>query len=350
MTGAATPARGPGSGPERTAGPTLAGMRAAQARVAPDLIRTPLLRIPAPVPGFGAEPAELALKLEFLQRTGTFKARGALNVLRTLDAEALRAGVTAVSAGNHAIAVAFAARTVGVSAKVVMHRAADPARVALCRTYGAEVVLADDIAAAFGEVARIRDEEGRTFVHPFDGVRTWEGTGTVGLELIEDLPQPPELVLVAIGGGGLMAGVGAAVRALAPEARIIGVEPTGADGMRRSLAAGAALEWVEVDTVADSLGAPMHTPGVVAAVAEVAHEIVTVDDDALQAAVAGAYDAWRFALEPAAAAVLAALQGPLAERTRGRRVAAVLCGSNLSEDRFARFLARGRAVASPDAA
>ncbi|MEX2501746.1 MAG: pyridoxal-phosphate dependent enzyme [Trueperaceae bacterium] len=327
-------------------GPTLEGIRAAHARVAPHLIRTPVLHLPAPVPLPEVAPASLDLKLEFLQRTGTFKARGALNAALTLPTEALRAGVTAASAGNHAIAVAFAARVAGTSAKVVMHRAADPARVALCRAYGAEVVLADDIDDAFRTVMRIRDNEGRAFLHPFDGIRTWEGTGTVGLELLEDVAQPPEVVLVAIGGGGLMAGVGAAVRALAPAATLIGVEPTGADGMRRSLERGRALERVEVDTVADSLGAPLHTQDVVDAVAAVCDRIVTVDDDALCRAVADAYDAWRFALEPAAAAVLAALQGPLAAEIRDRRVAAIVCGSNLSEERFASFLARGREVAA----
>ncbi|MDZ7802069.1 MAG: pyridoxal-phosphate dependent enzyme [Trueperaceae bacterium] len=323
--------------------PTLEAIREAQTRLAPYLLRTPVHAVPSPaeVPAVGD--GTLFLKLEFLQRTGTFKARGALNTLLTLPEEARARGVTAVSAGNHAIAVAYAAAVTGISAKVVMHRAADPVRVAACERHGAEVILADDIGEAFARVDEIRQQEGRTFVHPFDGERTREGTGTVGLEIAEQI-DAPDVVLVAVGGGGLLAGIGAAIRALHPSCEVIGVEPEGAPGLTHSLAQGAPLARVDVDTVADSMGAPMHTADTFEACRVVVDRMVLVSDDQLCRAMAGAYDAWKFALEPAGAATLAAAAGPLRSDLEGRRVVAVLCGSNIGEGRFMELLARGRAA------
>lgn len=324
--------------------PTMDAIYAARERLAPRLLRTPVHVVPAPaeVPAMGE--GTLFLKLEFLQRTGTFKARGALNTLLTLSEDERRHGVTAVSAGNHAIAVAFAAAVTGVSAKVVMRRAADPVRVAACRGYGAEVVLTDDIGEAFARVDDIQRREGRVFVHPFEGPRTLEGTGTVGLEITEQV-EAPDVVLVAVGGGGLIAGVGAAVKAAFPACEVIGVEPEGAAGLTRSLEAGRPVSHVDVDTVADSMGAPMHTEGTFMACRAVVDRTVLVGDDALCRAMTVAYDAWKFALEPAGAAALAAAAGPLADELSGRRVVALLCGSNIGEGRFAELLARGRALA-----
>src|SRR5690348_18341932 len=177
------------------------------------------------------------LKLELFQHTGTFKARGALLNAMALPDDAKRLGVTAVSAGNHAIAVAFAARSVGTTAKVVMPKTANASRVAMCRAYGAEVVLTDDVYAAFEEVERIQQDEGRTFIHPFEGERTVLGTATVGYELcnqVDDL----DAVIVPVGGGGLIAGVACAVKQMQPRCKVYGVEPAGADSLSRSFAAG----------------------------------------------------------------------------------------------------------------
>lgn len=326
------------------AGPTPAAIAAARERIAPHLAPTPIHRLRDAATDRLVGDGEVHLKLELLQRTGSFKARGALNTLLTLSEGDRRRGVVAVSAGNHAIAVAFAAQVVGAPATVVMHRAADPYRVAACRGQGAEVILADDIADAFATMERIRDEEGRVPVHPFEGARTLEGTATVGAEIAEQVPGV-ELAIVAVGGGGLIAGIGAALRAAAPGCRVVGVEPTGAAGLAASFAAGRAADAVEVDTIADSMGAPMHTAGTFEVCREVVDELVTVDDDAMCAAMAFGYDAVKLALEPAGAASLAALLGPLRGQAAGTRTVAVLCGSNIGEATFARYLARGRRAA-----
>lgn len=322
--------------------PTAADVEAVAAAIAPYVDVTPVHRIDPQVwrtsVGDDDGPAETWVKLEFLQRTGTFKARGAVNLATRLSDDERRRGVTAVSAGNHAIAVAYAARVVGTSAKVVMPATADPIRVARCEAYGARVVRVDGIDGAFAEVRRIVEEEGRTFLHPFEGPRTLEGTATVGMEIARQV-EGADAVVVAVGGGGLIAGVGSALRRWAPSCQVIGVEPTGASGMTRSLLAGRALERVEVDTIADSMGPPMHTEGTFSVCQQVVDGMVTVDDDALRRAMAFAFDALRFALEPAGAAAFAAVHGPLREWVRGKKVVVLACGSNVGRRRWCETVA-----------
>ena len=154
-----------------------------------------------------------------------------------LAPESLARGVTAVSAGNHAIATAWAARELGTHAKLVMFASANPARVAKVRRYGGEVVIVPDVAQAFETAKRIEAEEGRTFVHPYEGPRTARGTATLGLEWLEQVPDL-DAMIVPIGGGGLIAGIACAVKQLRPDCLVLGVEPTGADSMWRSFAAG----------------------------------------------------------------------------------------------------------------
>ena len=185
-----------------TAPLTLQEIQDAATKLAGRVVRTPVHRLHSAEldQAVGAE-TELQLKLELLQLTGTFKARAALLNVLALSAAAHSRGVTAISAGNHAIAVAFAAAAAGVSAKVVMIATANPLRVALCRSHGAEVVFAPDAHAGFAMVERIAAEEGRTFIHPFEGRTTALGTATLGLELCEQLPGL-QAVIVPIGGGG----------------------------------------------------------------------------------------------------------------------------------------------------
>ena len=278
---------------------------------------------------------QVLLKLELFQYTGTFKARGALLNTLALDEEARSRGVTAVSAGNHAIATAFAARTVGTSAKVVMPKTANPARVAACRAYGAEVVLMDDVYAAFEEVERIRKEEGRTFVHPFEGELTVLGTATVGYELARQV-QDLDAVIVPIGGGGLIAGIACAVKQMQPQCKVYGVEPVGADSMSRSFRAGSPQRLERVDTIADSLAAPYALPYTYGLARRYVDDIVTIPDVAMQQAMGLLFAAMKLAVEPAAAAATAALCGPLRERLEGQRVAVIVCGSNIDLPGFAR--------------
>lgn len=322
--------------------PNLDAIRAAQRRIDPHVITTPTLAWHAPRFAAASGVDDLVLKLEFLQRTGSFKARGALNNLLTLGESERAAGVVSVSAGNHAIALGYACAITGTSAKVVMPRTANPARIAKARDHGAEVVLVDDVSSAFAAMERLQTQEGRTFVHPFEGLATVTGQATLGLELLQQV-SALDAVVVAVGGGGLIAGIGSAVKALAPRCRVIGVEPTGAAGLTRSLEIGAPLERVDVDTIADSMGAPRHEPVSFAICQQVVDEMVLVDDDTLRLGMAWAFEELKFALEPAGAATLAALVGPLAGALRGQRVAAVLCGSNIDAATFQTHLAQGLA-------
>jgi threonine dehydratase len=197
----------------------------------------------------------VVLKEELFQRAGSFKVRGALAVMRDLSPDVLARGVTAVSAGNHAMAVAYAAGVLGTSAKVVMPKTANPFRVERCRAMGAAVELADDVHQAFARVKQIEQEEGRTFVHPFEGPLTALGSGTLGLELVEQA-GPLDAVIVPVGGGGLCAGVSAAVKLASPKTQVFGVEPEGADTMRRSFAA-----VCSVKTLRSSLSAAVGAMG-----------------------------------------------------------------------------------------
>jgi threonine dehydratase len=281
---------------------------------------------------------EVLLKLELFQATGTFKARGALlNVLGLTPAQRER-GVTAISAGNHAIAVAFAAAQVGVSAKVVMISTANALRVALCKSYGAEIVFAPDAHAGFTLVDRLAQEEGRTLIHPFEGRTTALGTATLGLELCEQIPGL-EAVIIPIGGGGLCAGVASAVKLLAPGCEVYGVEPEGADSMHRSFAAGQPQGIERVATIADSLGAPYALPFSFDLCRRHVTELVRVSDDELRAAMRFLLRNAKLAVEPAGAAATAALLGPLRARVPGTRAAVIVCGSNIDEATYARLIA-----------
>ncbi|MDH3619774.1 MAG: threonine/serine dehydratase [Gammaproteobacteria bacterium] len=278
---------------------------------------------------------EVRAKLEFLQRTGTFKARGALATLHGLSDAEKAAGVTAVSAGNHAIATAYAARALGTTAKVVMIGTANPLRIASCRAMGAEVVLVDDVHEAFDVAERIQAEEGRYFVHPFEGPKIALGTGTVGVEICEQVPDFDSLI-VPIGGGGLIAGIANAVKQLRPDCEIIGVEPFGADSMYRSRQTGAAQSLETVSTIADSLGAPFAMPYSFALTEANVDRLVRVDDDELRRTMGFLFRTMKLAVEPACAASTAALLGPLRDDLRGNRVVVVMCGSNIDWDTFER--------------
>lgn len=280
----------------------------------------------------------VVLKEELFQRTGSFKARGALAVMLDLEPATLARGVTAVSAGNHAMAVAYAASVLGTTAKVVMPKTASPFRIAGSRELGAEVELTEDVHVAFDRVREIERSEGRHFVHPFEGPLTALGTATLGLEFVEQAPGL-DAVIVPIGGGGLAAGVAAAVKLASPRTRVYGVEPAGADSMHRSFAAGSPQKIEAVRTIADSLGAPYALPYSFGLCRRYVDELVSVDDDALRAAMLLLFRSAKLAVEPAGAAATAALCGPLRERLRGRTVGVIVCGANIDAETFARHLA-----------
>ena len=318
--------------------PTLDEIRATAEQLRGRVVRTPVLDWCGPEIGarLGAGTA-VNLKLELFQHTGSFKARGALAVMLALTEEARARGVTAVSAGNHAIATAWAARELGVSAKVVMLATANPARVERARRYGAELILVPDMAEAFAIADRIAKEEGRAFVHPFEGPYTARGTGTVALEWLGQ-EEGLDAIIVPVGGGGLIAGMACTAKQLRPECEVIGVEPFGADSVWRSLAAGAPQKLERVATVADSLGAPYALPYSFDLCRRFVDEIVLIEDSAMIEAMRVALDSLKLMLEPAGAAATAALLGPLRERLAGRRVGVLVCGSNIDPATYTRLV------------
>lgn len=314
---------------------TLADIRAARALLGDRILRTPVLPLLGPaVEAAFAPGTRVLLKLELFQHTGSFKARGALvNALSLGESERER-GICAISAGNHAIAAAWAARAVGTSAKIVMKEGANPFRVAECRRYGGEIVFEPDFLAAFRRVEEIRDKEGRTLVHPFEGLLTAQGTGTLGLELMEQAPDL-DAVVVPVGGGGLAAGLATAIRLVNPGCRVFGVEPFGADTMYRSFKAGSPQSIETIATIADSLGSPYAKPISFALCRASLEEIVRIEDAEMIAAMRFLAAHARLAVEPAGAAATAALLGPLRERLAGLRVGLIVCGSNIAAETFA---------------
>ncbi len=280
---------------------------------------------------------EVYIKLELLQHAGSFKPRGALTVMFSLDETALKKGVTAVSAGNHAIAVGYAAQVLGTTAKVVMPQTANPFRIKRVKQLGAELILTPDVNAAFQEVKRIQQEEGRTFVHPFEGKSTALGTATVGLEFLEQVPDL-DAAIIPIGGGGLAAGMAMAMKQLKPDIELYGVEPTGADSMYRSFALGKPASIEAVRTIADSLGAPFALPYSYAICQAYLDQIVLVEDHQLRSAMRIMFAELKLAAEPAGAASLAALLGPLKDKLYGKKVGVIACGSNIDVESFFQLL------------
>lgn len=316
--------------------PSLDRIRAVRDRLGDRVRRTPSWEVQGGALGEAAAAAgaRVHAKLELFQHAGSFKPRGALNVMLDLDRESLARGVTAVSAGNHAMAVGYAARALGTTAKVVMPQNANAARVAACVRMGAEVVLVADVHEAFTTAERIERDEGRTFVHPFEGRGVVEGTATVGLEMLEQMPAL-DMVVVPIGGGGLCAGIAAAVKQAQPSCRVVGVEPEGADSMHRSFAAGSPQSIEAVTTIADSLGAPYALPYSFAVCRRHVDDLVKVSDLELRKAMGVLFADLKLAVEPAGAATTAALLGPLrGEWPRGGNVGFVVCGANTDLSTF----------------
>jgi threonine dehydratase len=304
--------------------------------------RTPLIHSAALSAHLGAP---TYLKLECLQKTGSFKPRGAFNrILEMSDAERKR-GVVAVSGGNHAQGVACAARQLGIAATICMPASTPLNYLDATRGYGADIVLCPDIKAAFAETARLQ-QEGHVLVHPFDDPLVAAGQGTVGLEILEDLPGATR-VYVSIGGGGFIGGVATAIRTIKPDATIIGVETRGADAMSQSLAAGKLVELPAITSIARTLGAPRVSDFTLRLVRELVEEVVVVDDAAAARALFLLLERTKHLTEPAAACCLAAAEEQRAMFTTKDQVVLVLCGGNVSAADLANFFARFAAAAAP---
>ena len=320
--------------------PTIDAIRANRARLGDLIITTPvrLVEDDALAVAVGAS-TRVWLKEELFQRTGSFKPRGALSVMLDLDADALKRGVTGVSAGNHAISLGYSARRLGTTAKVVMPKNANAFRVQVCRELGAEIELVENVHEAFARVREIEASEGRTFVHPFEGPKTALGTASVGMEFIDQVRAAGatlDAVIVAAGGGGLTGGVACAVKQMSPGTAVYVVEPEGADSLSRSFKAGSPQSIDAVRTIADSLGAPRCEPYSFALNRRFVDEVVLVNDDQIREAMRLLFRAAKLVVEPAAAAALAALSHPLRTRLEGQTVGVVVCGANIDPETYSR--------------
>lgn len=317
--------------------PTLSEIEKALNSISPYVRKTPCWEWKSGVKDeeFGSE-THVFLKLELLQYGGSFKARGALVNMLSLSNDQLARGVTAVSAGNHAIAVSYGAHILKTTAKVVMPSSANPFRVQKCRDLGAEVILVDDVHKAFAETERIQKEEGRSFVHPFEGKETILGTATCGYEFIHQV-EDLDLVIIPIGGGGLIAGMSTAIKQINSNCKVIGVEPEGADSMSRSLKSGKPESIEKVNTIADSLGAPYALPYSFSLVQEFVDEVITITDQEMCSAMALLFTDMKLAVEPAGAASTAALRKLIGEY-KGKKIGLIICGANIDRDNFCKYV------------
>jgi threonine dehydratase len=317
---------------------------AARERIAARVHRTPLLAnataarfiTQAGGPRLGDD--RVYLKAEHLQKTGSFKARGMTNRIASLDAGQRARGAITMSAGNAGQAYAWAGREAGVPITVVMAVGANPTKVAACRGYGAEVVLEGaHVGEAFQALERIRDERGLTFVHPFEDAAVVAGHGSVGLEIIDDLPDV-DVVVVGVGGGGLISGTAAALKELRPEVRVYGVEPVDAAAMTLAFEAGTPVT-IQPRTVADGLAAPFAGVLTLAMCKRYLDGLILLDDATILAGMRFALERTKQVLEPAGAAALAAVlfgRIPIAD---GERVAVVASGGNVDVARMGELLA-----------
>lgn len=313
----------------------LDAIRAAADRIGPHLHKTPLLSSRTLGERAGVQ---LALKAESLQKTGSFKPRGALQIVLSLAAERRERGLVTVSAGNHAQAVAWAARIVQAPCTVVMPAGAPRSKIDAVKGYGARIVLHEDRATLFD---RLHEEEARTgafFVHPFDDPVGLAGAGTLGLEILADRPDT-DAVVVPIGGGGLLAGVASAVKQLAPACRVIGVELEAGPGMKPALAAGKPVPVARPKTLADGLTPPFVGALPLAVARTCVDEIVTVTEAEIVEGMRSLMTFAKLVVEGSGAAATAALLARKATLKSGARVVAIVSGGNVDPEQALQAIA-----------
>ena len=285
------------------------------------------------------ESSQVYLKTEDLQNTGSFKVRGAYIKIASLSEEERACGVIASSAGNHAQGVALAAKAFGVPATIVMPAGAPLSKVKATRELGANVVLHGTVYDdAYAEACRLQKETGATFIHPFDDPMVIAGQGTIGLEIMDDLPDVNTIV-VPIGGGGLASGVAAAVKMLHPNVRVIGVQAAGAAGMKASLDAGHIVELPSAKTIADGIAVKRPSENTFELCRQYLDQVVTVDDDEIAQAILFLMERGKMVAEGAGAAPVAAILNRKFDVTG--KVAAVISGGNIDVTMLSRIIEKG---------
>jgi len=317
---------------------TLADIDAARARIADGVYLSPC--VPS-IPLSQLTGAEIWCKLEYLQRTGSFKERGARNALLLLTPEQRERGVIAASAGNHAQGIAYHGRLLGIPVTVVMPKFAALIKVTNCRQFGATVILhGADLTEARAHAGELASHEGMTFIHPFDNEHVIAGQGTIGLEILEQTPNL-DAVVVPVGGGGLIAGIGTAVKAKAPRVEIVGVEPEAAACLTRALDRGGPEAVPLGSTLADGLAVAQAgaTPFEIAR--RVVDRVVTVDEASIALAILRLAELEKSVVEGAGAAPLAAFIAGRVDALRGKRVVLVLAGGNIDSTMLGRVIEVG---------
>jgi threonine dehydratase len=302
----------------------ISQIQQAARRIAPYIKRTPNIRDAVLSERFDAN---FYLKLELLQNTGAFKVRGAFNKLLTLSDAEKRRGIVAVSGGNHAQAVAYAANRLGHRALVLMPEFTPRNYIEKTKNYGAQVRLFPTMAEAF-ERAKIYESEGCAYVHPFADEEVVAGQGTIGLEILEDCPQATD-VIVSIGGGGLAGGVAAAIKALKPEVKIHGVETRGAESMAKALEADEIVSLAEITSIARTLGAPSVSPLTFDLAREFLADVTVVEDAEAVREMFFLLDRAKVLTEPATSCTLAAAERLRENFTPESHVVLILCGGNI---------------------
>lgn len=303
----------------------IADIKEARERIKPYIKRTALERSETLSRYLGAN---VFVKLELFQKTGSFKVRGAFNKILSLSAEEKNRGVVAVSGGNHAQAVAYVSAELNVDAVIVMPESTPQNYVDATRDYGAKVDLQPTIAACFEEIKRYQSE-GRIFVHPFDDPLVMAGQGTLGLEILEDLPGTTD-VFISIGGGGFAGGVSSAIKAIKPEVRIFGVETKGAESMSLALEAGHPVELPAITSIAKTLGAPLVSAETLALAGKNLESVTIVEDDEAVRDLRFILERLKLLTEPAASCTLTAASRLKDRFDQDNNVVLIFCGGNVS--------------------
>ena len=270
------------------------------------------------------------LKFECFQKSGSFKARGAINNILSSDKKDLENGITAVSAGNHAIAASYAANIFNLKNKIFLYESANPYRIQVCKNYRANISFTN-AEKAFDEVKKA-EKNGYKFVHPFDGAHTIQGSATLGLEIVKQIKNintKIDNVLISVGGGGLISGVGAVLKQYFPNINIIGIEPLEAMGITDSLKTGKPLKKVHINSIADSLCAPLHMPYSFSIAKQVIDKMLNISDKDMSNSMRFAFNHLKLFLEPACVAGFAALKKLKHSNIKDQNTLILLCGSNI---------------------
>ena len=279
------------------------------------------------------------VKYELFQKTGSFKVRGAFNKLLSISAEERKRGVVAISGGNHAQAVAYATNVLDVDAVVLMPKTTPQNYLEATRNYGATVDLQPTIQDAFNKI-KDYESQGRIFIHPFDDPLVIAGQGTIGLEIMEDLPGTTDII-ISIGGGGFEGGVSTAVKAIKSEVRIWGVETLGADCMSQALKAGHPVELSAITSIAKTLGAPSVSPQTLSLAQEHLEDVLVVTDDEAVQQLKFILERLKVLTEPAASCTLAAALRLKDRFTKNNNLVLIFCGGNLSVADLCKYIGQG---------